>query len=256
MFGIFDWRVRFNFLLISNWRFTYDPFIYKYPGRLIVRLPLRWLHLTRTILVQHLLEAFLKHWMLYITLQLWCKFFCCCDLIFPNNDNNYYPTEVIKYDWWTLLLLWEVGWNQLERRQAFFLSTLFMSQISCRWSNTPYFWFSSFFFGMTDIKIWNVTRHRLVASGVHIKMPPSKPPPKAALWQWHFFCFETTGNLEYNTSEIHITHNAFISISREFIQKKKDRLFLSSWWSHADPSKFKWNCTSKIRFWEGWMTSS
>ncbi|KAF8165770.1 HotDog domain-containing protein [Crassisporium funariophilum] len=29
-------------------------------------------------------------------------------------------------------------------------------------------------------EIWNATRHRLVASGIHIKMAPS-PPPKAAL---------------------------------------------------------------------------
>ena len=31
-----------------------------------------------------------------------------------------------------------------------------------------------------DIKMWNVTHHRLVASGVHVKMPYSRPP-KAAL---------------------------------------------------------------------------
>ena len=37
-----------------------------------------------------------------------------------------------------------------------------------------------FFFSLADIKIWNVTHHRLVASGVHIKMRPSQPP-KAAL---------------------------------------------------------------------------
>jgi hypothetical protein len=36
------------------------------------------------------------------------------------------------------------------------------------------------FFGGPLLKIWNVTHHRLVASGVHIKMPPSQPI-KAAL---------------------------------------------------------------------------
>ena len=95
---------------------------------------------------------------------------------------------MIEYVWWTPLLLWVVGWNQFEQRQALFIS--FISKF--RRSNT----FVSLW---ADIKIWNVTHHRLVASGVHVKMPPSQPL-KAALWR------SVWSSMENWNIEIHDTH--------------------------------------------------
>ena len=133
----------------------------------------------------HHTVAFLKHWTLYTTLQPWCKFFSFhSNLSLQQRIIN--RGDRIRLVNTTLTVGSRVESVRTEASIIYF----FYLQVS------PIKYFC---FPWADIKIWNVTHHRLVASGVHVKMPPSQPL-KAALWQ------SVWSSMENWNIEIHDTH--------------------------------------------------